>query len=577
MMMASYITIILCCEITSHFAACYNEEDKGELYDGKVNITMSSKTCQAWDDVTPHFHPLTSLYRLYLEGHNYCRNPERRGEQPWCYTTDPDTRWEYCSIPVCVKMATSDDSDGDVIDGDILTILAIVIPALILIIVIIVVVAVMLHCKSKHHTSRKLAIANEYQDSETVRQDVLRQSKFEMLEADDNLNPSYIKYADINITDYTDGVDLDLPKFPRKDIVYIGDLGQGNFGVVIKAEAKNIIAGEDSTTVAIKVLKEGASDQTKKDFFREAALMHEFNHPNILKLLGVCIEQEPFCMLFQYMEHGDLNSYLRKHNTRGTMSNIAQLSGSQVDLQGCLPIQLLVNMSINIAAGLEYLAQHHYIHRDLATRNCLIDSNFTVKIADFGLSQDIYATDYCRLGDSALLPIRWMPPEAIMYAKFTLHSDVWSFGVVLWEIFSYGAQPYYSLSNEEVVDHVRKGEVLKHPPGTPTEIYDLMVDCWATDPDDRPTASELHIGLRRWNPDMSASISDTLSSNNPKPYENMAAVKEMQRKKSNTLKEQHSTQKVREGSAGSSDGSQVASNSSSSPTSDGDVATPLNP
>lgn len=577
MMMASYITIILCCEITSHFAACYNEEDKGELYDGKVNITMSGKTCQAWDNVTPHFHPLTSLYRLYLEGHNYCRNPERRGERPWCYTTDPDTRWEYCSIPVCVKASTSDNNDDDVIDGDILTILAIVIPALILIILIIVVVAVMLHCKSKRHTSRKLAIANEYQDSETVRQDILRQSKFEMLEADDNLNPSYIKYADINITDYTDGVDLDLPKFPRKDIVYIGDLGQGNFGVVIKAEAKNIIAGEDSTTVAIKVLKEGASDQTKKDFFREAALMHEFNHPNILKLLGVCIEQEPFCMLFQYMEHGDLNSYLRKHNTRGTMSNIAQLSGSQVDLQGSLPIQLLVNMSINIAAGLEYLAQHHYIHRDLATRNCLIDSNFTVKIADFGLSQDIYATDYCRLGDSALLPIRWMPPEAIMYAKFTLHSDVWSFGVVLWEIFSYGAQPYYSLSNEEVVDHVRRGEVLKHPPGTPTEIYDLMVDCWATDPDDRPTASELHIGLRRWNPDMSASISDTLSSNNPKPYENMAAVKEMQRKKSNTLKEQLSTQKVREGSAGSSDGSQVASNSSSSPTSDGDVAVPLNP
>lgn len=576
MMMASYITIILCCEIISHFAACYNEEDKGELYDGKVNITVSRKTCQAWDNVTLHFHPLTSLYRPYLEGHNYCRNPERRGEHPWCYTTDPNTRWEYCSIPVCVKASTSDDND-DVIDGDILTILAIVIPALILIIVIIVAVAVMLHCKSKRHTSRKLAIANEYQDSGAVRQDILRQSKFEMLESDDNLNPSYIKYADINITDYTDGVDLDLPKFPRKDIVYIGDLGQGNFGVVIKAEAKNIIAGEDSTTVAIKVLKEGASDQTKKDFFREAALMHEFNHPNILKLLGVCIEQEPFCMLFQYMEHGDLNGYLRKHNTRGTMSNIAQLSGSQVDLQGSLPIQLLVNMSINIAAGLEYLAQHHYIHRDLATRNCLIDSNFTVKIADFGLSQDIYATDYCRLGDSALLPIRWMPPEAIMYAKFTLHSDVWSFGVVLWEIFSYGAQPYYSLSNEEVVDHVRRGEVLKHPPGTPTEIYDLMVDCWATDPDDRPTASELHIGLRRWNPDMSASISDTLSSNNPKPYENMAAVKEMQRKKSNTLKEQLSTQKMREGSAGSSDGSHVASNSSSSPTSDGDVATPLNP
>ena len=556
-------------------AACYNEEDKGEYYDGNVNTTMSGKTCQAWDSDTPYFHPLTSLYRPYLEGHNYCRNPEGRGSQPWCYTTDPETRWEYCSIPRCMHEESTSDDDN-VIDSDVITTIAIVIPTLIIVIVIIVLVAVIIHYRTKSHVSRKFAIANEYRDAKSVRQDVLRQSKFEMLEAD-NLNPSYIKHSEIKVTDYTDGVELNLPQYPRKDIVYISDLGQGNFGVVIKAEAKNIIAGEDSTTVAIKVLKEGASDQTKKDFFREAALMHEFNHPNILKLLGVCIEQEPLCMLFQYMEHGDLNSYLRKHNTRSTMKNVAQLSGSQIDLQGSLPVQLLVNMSINIAAGLEYLAQNHYIHRDLATRNCLIDSNFTVKIADFGLSQDIYATDYCRLGDSALLPIRWMPPEAIMYAKFTLQSDVWSFGVVLWEIFSYGAQPYFSLSNEEVVDYVRSGEVLKYPPGTPTELYDLMVDCWATDPEDRPTASELHVGLRRWNPDMSASISDTLSANNPKPYENMAAVKEMQRKKANTIKEQLSAQKLREGSAGSSDGSQMASDSSSSPTSDGDVAVPLNP
>jgi len=257
----------------------------------------------------------------------------------------------------------------------------------------------------------------------------------------DSVNPSYIRHADINIADFTDGVEL--PKYPRNNIVYISDLGQGNFGVVIKAEAKNIIAGQDSTTVAVKVLKEGANDQTKKDFFREAALMHEFNHQNILKLLGVCIEQEPFCMLFEYMEFGDLNGYLRKHNTSGTIRSV---SSGQGDSQSSLPIQLLVDMCINIAGGLEYLAQHHYIHRDLATRNCLIDSNFTVKIADFGLSQDIYSTDYCKLGDSALLPIRWMPPEAIMYAKFTLQSDIWSFGVVLWEVFSYGAQPYFSLS-----------------------------------------------------------------------------------------------------------------------------------
>ena len=558
-------------------AACYNKEDKGELYNGSVNVTESNKNCQAWDSDTPHYHPLTSLYRPYLEGHNYCRNPEGRGVWPWCYTTDPDTRWEYCSVPACVD---DDSSSSDTTDVSLLTGVAIAIPVLLIICLIILLIALILCCKSKHHSSKRFAVENEYQDAGTVRENGLKQSKFELLDAADAdpMNPAYIKRADIDITELTEGRDLDLPKFPRNGIVYISDLGQGNFGVVIKAEAKNIIPGEESTTVAIKVLKEGANDQTKKDFFREAALTHEFNHQNILKLLGVCIEQEPFCMLFEYMEYGDLNGYLRKHKVVNTMKNLDQLSGSQLDLQGSLPLQHLVDMCINIAAGLEYLAQHHYVHRDLATRNCLVDSNFTVKIADFGLSQDIYATDYCRLGESALLPIRWMPPEAIMYAKFTLQSDVWSFGVVLWEIFSYGAQPYFAFSNEEVVDYVRSGEVLKCPPGTPTEIYDLMVDCWVTDPDDRPTATELHVGLRRWNPDISASISNTLSSNNPqRPYENMAAVKEMQRKKNGAAKEMLNAQKLREGSAVSSDDSQVASESSTSPTSDGDVVVPLNP
>ena len=517
---------------------------------------------------TPHFHPLTSLYRPCLEGHNYCRNPEGRGARPWCYTTDPNKRWEYCTVSMCTDSSGSSNDDRN---STVVTILAIGIPVVAVIILIIIVLALILYCHiSRQHVSKEMAVPNDYQDSNGV-QDVFRMNKFDM--GADNMNPSYIKQADINISELTEGVDL--PKFPRNNIVYISDLGQGNFGVVIKAEAKKIIPGVESSTVAIKVLKEGANDQTKKDFFREAALMHEFNHPNILKLLGVCIEQEPFCMLFEYMEFGDLNGYLRKNNTSSTMKSGNHLSDSQPDLRNSLPIQLLVNMSINIAAGLEYLSQHHYVHRDLATRNCLLDSNFTVRIADFGLSQDIYSTDYCKLGDSALLPIRWMPPEAIMFARFTLQSDVWSFGVVLWEIFSYGAQPYFALSNEEVVEYIRNGNVLKHPPGTPTEIYDLMVDCWATEPDDRPTASELHVGLRRWNPDISASVSDTLSSNNPqRPYENMAAVKEMQQKRSGTAKEHL---KIREGSAVSSDGSQVTSENSSSPVSDGDVAVPLNP
>ena len=550
---------------------CYNLEDKGDFYNGTINVTESGRVCQKWDSNTPHIHPLTSLYRLYLEGHDYCRNPEGRGERPWCYTTDPTQRWEYCNINPCRAASESDSSDDEF---PLVTVLVIIIPVLVGILIVLLIAFLMVWCcKERARGSTKLvAMGNDYQDAGHLRKEAFKLTcnKIDIYQAD-NLNPAYVQHGDLNVTSLTGGVDL--PSFPRDNIVYISDLGQGNFGVVIKAEAKDIIADQETTVVAIKVLKEGANDQTKKDFFREAVLMHEFNHPNILKLLGVCIEEEPLCMLFEYMELGDLNGYLRKSCSVANGSQPNLISGSQDGLHNGLPMQKLVNMSINIVAGLEYLSQHHYVHRDLATRNCLVDTNFVVKIADFGLSQDIYATDYYRLGDSALLPIRWMPPEAIMHAKFTTQSDVWSFGVVLWEIFSGGAQPYFALSNEEVVEYVRTGNVLKCPPGAPSELYDLMVDCWATEPDDRPNATELHVGLRRWNPDISASLSDGLAQPNQGQYQNMATVKEMERKKSLTVKQQLNTQQ-----SGSSEGSRFGSQNSESPTlSDTDVGVPLNP
>ena len=304
-----------------------------------------------------------------------------------------------------------------------------------------------------------------------------------------------------------DGVQL--PEIPRDTITYTGDLGQGHFGVVVQAEAECIGPENKPRTVAVKVLKVGASAQVKKEFFREAALMHGFDHSNILKLYGVCIEQEPLCMVFEYMEKGDLNDFLR-HN-------------SPKPPQPGLPIPQLVEFSIQIAAGLEYLSQNHYVHRDMATRNCLISATYQVKISDFGLSQDIYSSDYFTLGDSEMLPIRWMPPEAILYSKFTTQSDIWSFGVVLWEIFSFGIQPYYTMSNEEVVQYVRDGNWMKCPDDCPSELYDLMLDCWAMEPSDRPTAAELHAGLRRWSPNLSALIQVGQGASE---YQNMAVVRE---------------------------------------------------
>ena len=479
-----------------------------------MNITKSGHLCQKWNSQEPHPHPLTPVLRPYLDKHNYCRNPEGRGERPWCYTTDPTVRWEYCDIPTCGKTANSQLS---------LAIWLIVLLAAIgafLVLLILIAICGIMYCRQRTFVEqRKLDEASNprYTEVPVIKKD--------FKENVSGTNPLYTRNSQLFQEKQLEYDGVKLPEYPRSQIMYIRDLGQGHFGVVVQAEATNIEEGKEKSTVAIKVLKEGASSQFKKEFFREASLMYAFNHPNILKLLGVCIEMEPLCMIFEFMELGDLNDFLRKHSPNNLEGSSLSHSGHLKPGEAGLTTQQLVFIAVDIATGLEYLAQNHYVHRDLATRNCLVSGELRVKISDFGLSQDIYSTDYFRLGDSELLPIRWMPPEAILYAKFTTQSDIWSFGIVLWEIFSFGVQPYFSLTNEEVVAHVRDGNVLNCPEKCPQEIYDLMLDCWAMNPSERPTAAELRMGLGRWSPDLSATLAQQANQARP-DYQNMATVRE---------------------------------------------------
>lgn len=262
----------------------------------------------------------------------------------------------------------------------------------------------------------------------------------------------------------------------KEQIGFIAEIGEGCFGKVFKGELR-YDHSEFDVIVAVKVLKESASREAEEDFLREVDIMSAFRHENILTLVGVVLRDTNVTpmMVFEYMPHGDLAELLRNQNNRfDDQKKVPTLSRHD-----------LMSIALQIANGMMYLASQRFVHRDLACRNCLVASGPMVKIADFGMSRDVYTCDYYKIGGSRLLPVRWMSPESVIYGRFTLESDTWSFGVVLWEIYTYGKQPYYGHTNDEVVKLILQGIMLIPPDDCPSVIRDLMRNCWKTEPRDR--------------------------------------------------------------------------------------------
>uniref|UniRef100_A0A3Q2YQV3 receptor protein-tyrosine kinase n=1 Tax=Hippocampus comes TaxID=109280 RepID=A0A3Q2YQV3_HIPCM len=300
-------------------------------------------------------------------------------------------------------------------------------------------------------------------------------------------------------------------EYPRNNIQYVRDIGEGAFGRVFQARAPGLLPMEPFTMVAVKMLKEEASADMQNDFQREAALMAEFDHSNIVRLLGVCAVGKPMCLMFEYMAQGDLNEFLRRRSPTRSVRTVsrASLSGRSFSSEteaGPLSCPEQLSMSKQIAAGMAYLSERKFVHRDLATRNCLVGEEMVVKIADFGLSRNIYSADYYKANENDAIPIRWMPPESIFYNRYTTESDVWAYGVVLWEIFSHGMQPYYGMGHEEVIYYVRDGHILSCPENCPLELYNLMRLCWSTHPSDRPSFNSIHRILERMHQNMQISV-----------------------------------------------------------------------
>ncbi|XP_013410590.1 NT-3 growth factor receptor-like [Lingula anatina] len=290
-------------------------------------------------------------------------------------------------------------------------------------------------------------------------------------------NPNYTRKANLR------SKSEDIRHIARDKISYVRDLGEGAFGWVFLGVWEE---DEEPMMVAVKTLKESAIDDARRNFEREAELLTNLYHENIVTFYGVCTQGEPLLMVFEYMENGDLNNYLRSHGPDAAFLCRREQPFKQ------LTIPQLLSISRQISAGADYLASQRFVHRDLATRNCLVGEGMAVKIGDFGMSRDLYSTDYYMVGGQAMLPVRWMPPESVLYRKFTIESDVWSFGVVLWEVFTCGRQPWYELSNHEVISHIQNGDLLDSPKNCPEEVYKIMLGCWKIAPQERLTMREIY-------------------------------------------------------------------------------------
>ncbi|XP_033839043.1 insulin receptor a [Periophthalmus magnuspinnatus] len=291
-------------------------------------------------------------------------------------------------------------------------------------------------------------------------------------------NPEYLSANDV--------YEEDEWEVPRDKINILRELGQGSFGMVYEGIAKDIIKGESETYVAVKTVNESASLRERIEFLNEASVMKAFSCHHVVRLLGVVSKGQPTLVVMELMTHGDLKSYLRS------------LRPDAENNPGRPPPTLkeMVQMAAEIADGMAYLNAKKFVHRDLAARNCMVAHDLTVKIGDFGMTRDIYETDYYRKGGKGLLPVRWMAPESLKDGVFTAHSDCWSFGVVLWEISTLAEQPYQGLSNEQVLKFVMDGGYLDRPDNCADRLHNLMQMCWQYNPKMRPTFQEIIEMLR---------------------------------------------------------------------------------
>uniref|UniRef100_A0A8D0HEW8 Proto-oncogene tyrosine-protein kinase receptor Ret n=1 Tax=Sphenodon punctatus TaxID=8508 RepID=A0A8D0HEW8_SPHPU len=290
-------------------------------------------------------------------------------------------------------------------------------------------------------------------------------------------------------------------EFPRKNLVLGKTLGEGEFGKVVKATAFRLKGKAGYTTVAVKMLKENASQSELRDLLSEFNLLKQVNHPHVIKLYGACSQDGPLYLIVEYAKYGSLRSFLRESRKVGPsyVGSEGNRNSSYLDNpdERALTMGDLISFAWQISRGMQYLAEMKLVHRDLAARNVLVAEGRKMKISDFGLSRDVYEEDSYVKRSKGRIPVKWMAIESLFDHIYTTQSDVWSFGVLLWEIVTLGGNPYPGIAPERLFNLLKTGYRMEKPENCSEEMYSLMLRCWKQEPDKRPMFAEISKELEK--------------------------------------------------------------------------------
>jgi len=286
----------------------------------------------------------------------------------------------------------------------------------------------------------------------------------------------------------------------RNEIEFVDDIAMCAFGEVFQAKLPRRQDDDDDDAqdvVAVKMLRDDADLGARRQFLGAASTLAELSHPNVVRLIGVCVRRSPLCMIVEYMNGGDLSEYLRSHGPH-----------CPAECRRGPPLSSAERLDIvaQMAGAMAYVSSRGFVHRDVATRNFLVSESKSstwstvtcVKLSDFVLALKVTSPDgVCRRADSdEALPVRWLAPESLADGRFSMASDVWAFGVAFWEVFAHGRQPYAGVPNSDIGRRIGAGETLPQPVDAPDEAYALMQQCWRRRPDRRPTFDYLLESIR---------------------------------------------------------------------------------